>query len=340
MKALKYILFLLLIIIIGTSIYIAVQPNNYDFSRSRTIQAPVSLLFEEVNDFKNWPSFSPWIEKEPNAKLTFGDVTSGVDGSYAWNGKILGEGNMKTIDATENKSIVQRIEFIKPFESQSNINWTFEKTNEGTKVTWGMKGEQDFMTKIFTTFMGAIEDNTGPDFERGLFKLDSIVSSNMKKFSIHIDGETEYGGGFYMYKTTAATGANISQIMGKQYGDIMSYMAKNNIVANGMPFTIYNEMNPENGSIIMSNAIPIMSKVKVEKESDIICGFIPKLKVLKTTLKGNYSNLPKAWEAAMQHVSENNMVLSEMKPFEIYVNDPGDFPNPGDWITEIYIPIK
>ncbi|MCB4809436.1 GyrI-like domain-containing protein [Tamlana sp. 62-3] len=340
MKALKYILFLLLIVIIGLAIYIAVQPNSFSFSRSRIINAPKSLLFNKINDFKSWPSFSPWIEHEPEAKLTYGDTTSGVNASYAWNGNILGEGGMKTLSVEQNKSINQKIFFIKPFESESDINWTFENTNEGTKVTWAMSGKQDFMTKMYTTFAGSIEENTSPDFDRGLFKLDSIVTAEMKKFTIKIDGISEYGGGFYMYKTTSATKENISKIIGKQFGEIMSYMAQNNIVASGMPFTIYNDMNPENGGIIMSNAIPVLNKVTPTGDGQILCGYIPKTKVVKTTLKGNYTNLPKAWEQTMQYLAKNNLEQAAIPPFEIYTNDPGDFPNPANWITEIYIPIK
>ncbi|MEP1487484.1 MAG: GyrI-like domain-containing protein [Algibacter sp.] len=340
MKTFKYILFLLLIIFIGTAIYIAVQPNEFAFSRSRDIKAPASLLYNKVNDFKNWPQFSPWIEKEPHAILAYGDKTSGVDGNYSWNGDILGEGNMKTLAVEKDKSIEQYITFIKPFESESDINWTFEPFETGTKVTWAMKGKQDFMTKLYTTFAGSIEKNTAPDFDRGLYKLDSIISADMNKSSIKINGITEYGGGFYMYKTTSANGTNISQIMAKQYGEIMEYMMKNNVTSSGMPFTIYNEMNSENGNIIMSNAIPVMTKVNVENGSDILCGFIPKTKALKTTLKGNYPNLPKAWEAANTYISENNLITASIKPFEIYMTDPGNTPNPADYITEIYIPIK
>ncbi len=340
MKTLKYILFLLLIAFIGTSIYIAVQPNEFEFSRSRDINAPTSLLFNKVNDFKNWPQFSPWIEQEPNATLTYGEKTSGMDGNYSWNGEILGKGSMKTIGVKTNKSIDQHITFIKPFETESDISWTFTPTKTGTKVTWAIKGKQDFMTKLFTTFNGSIEENTSPDFDRGLFKLDSTVTVDMQKHSVKINDTTEYGGGFYMYKTTSATGTNISQIMAKQYGEIMSYMSKNNIPSIGMPFTIYNEMNPENGNIIMSNAIPVMNKINIEKESEVLCGFIPKTKALKTTLKGNYKNLPKAWEAAYKNMAENNLEASPLKPFEIYITDPGNTPNPANWITEIYIPLK
>ncbi|KJD35731.1 hypothetical protein PW52_08305 [Tamlana sedimentorum] len=340
MKALKYVLFLLLIVIIGFAIYIAVQPNSFSFSRSRVINAPTSLVFNKINDYKSWPSFSPWIEHEPEANLTYGDTTVGVNASYSWNGKILGEGGMKTVNVEQNKSITQKIFFIKPFESESDINWTFDTTNEGTKVTWAMSGKQDFMTKMYVTFAGTIEENTSPDFDRGLFKLDSIVTAEMKQFSVKIDGVSEYGGGFYMYKTTSATKENISKIIGKQFGEIMSYMAQNSIVASGMPFTIYNDMNPDNGAIIMSNAIPVLNKVTPTGDGQILCGYIPKTKVVKTTLKGNYTNLPKAWEQTMQYLAKNNIEQANIPPFEIYTNDPGNFPNPANWITEIYIPIK
>lgn len=340
MKTFKYLSFLFLILFIGTSIYIAVQPNEFSFSRSRDIKAPSVLLFNKVNDFKNWPEFSPWIEQEPDADINYGDKTSGIDAYYEWNGELLGEGSMRTLNLEKDKQIEQLITFIKPFDSNSNINWTFEPTETGTKVTWAMKGKQDFMTKMYTTFAGSIEENTSPDFDRGLYKLDSIITADMQKNSVKIDGVTEYGGGFYMYKTTSVSGSNISEIMAKQYGEIMNYMSKNNIVSNGMPFTIYNEMNPENGNIIMSNAIPVMNKINVEDGSEVLCGFIPKTKVLKTTLKGNYTYLPKAWNATKAHISKNNMTTSHINPFEIYRTDPGNTPNPADYITEIYIPLE
>ena len=339
MKALKYILFLLLILIIGLAIYIAVQPNEFEVSRTRTIKAPAPVIYNNVIDFKNWEAWSSWAEADPDMKISLPELTKGVDGSYSWEDKD-GIGTMKTTETVPNKSIQQQMQFA-DFPS-SDISWNFKPNEDGsTDVTWAISGKDlPFDFKAFTTFMGGMEKQIGPHYERSLEKLDSIVQESMQVFTINIEGVTEYGGGFYMYKTTSATSANISQIIGKQFGEIMSYMAQNNVVANGMPFTIYNEMNTENGSVIMSNAIPVRDKVKVDRASEILCGYIPKTKVLKTTLKGNYTNLQKAWEASMTHLSKNNLEQSNLKPFEIYSNDPGNFPNPADWITEIYIPIK
>ncbi|MCA0133718.1 SRPBCC family protein [Winogradskyella alexanderae] len=338
MKALKYIILLLLIFIIGFSIYVAVQPNEFSFERSRTINAPAALLYQKVNDYKEWPSFSPWMEQDPDANIFYGESSIGENASYSWKGDILGEGQMTTLAVKADKSISQLIEFTAPFEAKSNINWTFEALEDGTKVTWAMNGKQDFVSKLFTTVMGSIESETGPNFERGLYKLDSLVTKDMARYNIKINGITEYGGGFYIYKTTNANATNISSKMGENFAAVMQFMGSNGIVPYGMPMTVYNIMEEDN--VIMSNGLPVNERHTIPDDADVSLGYIPKTKVLKATLQGNYTNLSKAWETTMNHLTENALVQSDLKPFEVYINDPGDFPNPGDWITEIYIPLK
>jgi len=127
--------------------------------------------------------------------------------------------------------------------------------------------------------------------------------------------------------------------MGQNYGEIMQFMSQRGITQSGMPFTIYNEMNP-NGAIIMSNAIPVPNAVEIQEEGTILSGYLPRTKAVRVTLKGNYSYLGKAWTEAMQYITQYQLTQSEQKPFEIYTNDPGDFPNPADWTTDIYIPIE
>ena len=339
MKIAKYIIFLLLIVFIGISIYVAVQPNSYEVSRTRTINAPAEVIYDNIIDFKNWEAWSAWAERDPDLKITLPEQTKGVGGYYSWEDKD-GIGTMKTTSTEPYSSIEQEMQF-DDFEP-SDVNWIFELNEEGgTKVTWIMKGDKiPFMFKAYSAMSGGFDKMIGPDFERGLEKLDSVVTASMSKYEITIDGIKEYGGGFYLYKTINANNSNISQIMGQQYGSLMAYMGTNNIAMNGMPMTVYHEMNNEAGTVIMSNGIPVREKIEVSEDSDILCGYMPKMKVLKGTLLGNYTNLGAAWSALMQHLSINNLVQSDDKPFEIYSNDPGNFPNPADWKTELYIPLK
>ena len=109
------------------------------------------------------------------------------------------------------------------------------------------------------------------------------------------------------------------------------------VLQEGIPLTVYNEMAE---TVIMSNGIPINERVELPSESDISLGFMPNMKVLKTTLTGNYTNLPKAREATIKHLTKQGFEQSEYKPYEIHATDLGFYPNPSDWITEIYVPIK
>ncbi|WP_282123954.1 SRPBCC family protein [Algibacter mikhailovii] len=340
MKAFKYFIFLLLIVFIGLAIFIAVQPNEFSFSRSRVIKAPKSMLYKKVNDFKNWPDFSPWIEQEPEAILTYGEKSFGVDGNYSWNGEVLGEGKMTTIAVEKNKSISQHITFIKPFESQSDINWTFEDTEGGVNVTWAMKGKQDFMTKMYTTFAGSIEENTAPDFDRGLFKLDSIVHADLKVFSIKVNGVTEHGGGFYLYNTTSCKISDLSDRMQEMMPKVINYALSNNIQLAGSPFVNYHKWDEANNAVMFSSCVPTTEKV-VSNEPDILTGQLNPFKAIKTTLKGDYINLKAAWDTTMKYIPEIGLEFEETGPnIESYPTDPNNTPNPADWITEIYIAVK
>lgn len=339
MKALKYIIFLLLIIVIGLAIYIGVQPNSYEVSRTRNFEAPSAVIYDNVIDFKNWEAWSSWAEKDPDMVITLSEQTKGVGGHYSWEDKD-GIGSMKTLATEANSSINQELHF-GDFEP-SQVSWNFNSKEDGTTdVVWSMSSDKvPFMFKAFSVISGGFDNMIGPDFERGLEKLDSIIQVSMDQYQVTIEGIKDYGGGYYLYKTTNADNSNISQKMGENYGSIGAFMGQNNIAMNGMPLTVYHEMNQEEGTLIMSNGIPVSEKINTPRGSDILCGYIPKTKVLKVTMTGNYTHLEKAWGQAMEHIAKNNLVTSEEKPFEIYTNDPGNFPNPADWRTEIYIPLK
>lgn len=340
MKALKYILFLLLIGFIGLAIFVAVQPNEFNFSRSKVIKAPTSLIFNKVNNYKNWSSFSPWIELDPEATLTYGEKTSGIDGNYAWNGKIIGKGNMKTIDLEPNKTINQQIRFIKPFESESDINWIFETTEEGTKVTWNMTGKQDFSTKMYTTFFGSIEKNTAPSFERGLFKLDSVIKAGMKKYNIKINGISQHSGGYYLYNTTSCKITELEAKTTQMLSKVLQYATKNNINIAGAPYINYHKWDKDNNAAMFSCCIPTTEKID-SSESDILTGQLPPFKAVKTTLKGDYDNLKEAWDKTMKYIQKNNLELTENGPMlETYLTNPNKTENPAEYITEIFIAVK
>lgn len=344
MKILKYLLFLILIVLIGGAVYFGTKDGSFDASQTKTINAPAQVIFDNVKDFKSWENWGPWMDMDENLEITYAEKTEGEGASYSWQSEVMGDGSMETVKVIPGKEIDQKITFNSPMgDSQSDVYWRFETAEDGsgTDVTWGMKGEQSFMEKVFMAFAsGDMETNIKEMYGQGLTKLDSTVQSAMKQYAINVDGITDHGGGFYMYVTTASKRSEIGAKMGPMYGQIKGFMEQNNIPAAGMPFAIYNEIDEATGTLIFSACIPVKDRIITPEGSPVVCGFMNKVTALKTTLKGNYINIPESYEVAKTYMTENKIEADPNgKMFEIYANDPGAVPNPADWITEVYIPV-
>lgn len=336
MKALKYILFLTLILIIGLTIYVAVQPNSFEVKRTKTIEASNDVIYNNVIDFKNWEAWSAWIEKDPETVVTLGEQTKGPGSSYLWVNDD-GSGQMKTTETVENTSIEQILQF--GDFPKSNIQWEFNpKTKNKTEVSWKISSDNiPFKIKAYALFTGGFDEMIGPDLERGLENLDRVVIASMKVYSIKVDDITQRGGGFYLYNTTSAKMNDFETVKQNMLSEVNAYVLENNITTAGPPFLLYHKWDKENNAVMFSCCVPTTNQV-ITVESNILTGQLEPFKALKTTLKGNYSNLQEAWKTAMDYIPKNDLVLSEQGPMlEVYVTDSAKYPNPANWVTEIYL---
>jgi len=76
-------------------IYAATRPDSFRLERSTRIKAPAKTIFPLINDFKHWPAWSPWENKDPAMKRTHSGAAEGRGAVYAWEGnKNVGQGSM------------------------------------------------------------------------------------------------------------------------------------------------------------------------------------------------------------------------------------------------------
>ena len=342
MKILKYLFFLILIVIIAGAIYIATKDGKYHIEESIVIEAPVPVVFEEVNNFQNWENWGPWGEDTDDMIISYSNITKGKNAAYSWKSEKKGDGKIKTTAITPNTALEQDLTFDSKYgETHSKINWVFEEAEEGTKVTWSMQGEQSFMEKLAFNFMDkSFSELMRPMFKKGLENLKREVKNKMDVYSINVDGITTHGGGFYMYTTTASKIDQIPEKMQHMYIQVRNYMNTNNISILGKPFVLYNQWDEANNSAIYSVGIFTPNLVITPSESTVLNGMMPVQKVIKTTLIGDYKYLRSAWDQANNYIRENNLQASETgQAFELYKTGREDDQNPANWITEIYIPL-
>lgn len=342
MKILKYLFFLILIFIIGASIYVATKKGDFMIEEKQTIKAPQEMVFNEVNDLTTWKNWEPWSKESEDMIISYGDKTNGAGASYSWNSEEMGDGELKTVKANPLTDIEQKITFKTPLgESTSDVYWNFEAKEDSTIVTWGMKGEQSFMEKLAFIFQDqSISEMMKPKFQEGLGNLAEVIREEMQSYSINVDGITNHGGGYYMYTATASKISQVSDKMDDMFSDVKRYMDDNGIEKGGNPFILYNERNQTQGTVIYSAGYFTPSEVVTPEDSPVLTGFLPNQRTLKVTLKGDYENLQEAWKEASTYISANELLRNnEAQPFEVYIAGPNDNTNPAKWITQLYIPL-
>jgi len=64
----------------------ATKPDVFRVQREALIKAPPDKVFPFINDFRQWSSWSPYENKDPAMKRTYGSTTAGKGAVYEWDG--------------------------------------------------------------------------------------------------------------------------------------------------------------------------------------------------------------------------------------------------------------
>ena len=92
---------ILAIAIAAILVIAATKPNTLRVQRALSIKAPADRIFPLVNDFHKWKTWSPYENKDPAMKRTYGGADSGKGAVYAWDGdKNVGSGRMEILDVS------------------------------------------------------------------------------------------------------------------------------------------------------------------------------------------------------------------------------------------------
>ena len=337
MKIIKYVFLLLLLALVGISVYIATQNGEYTIKRSTFIKVPKEVVFNYINDYRNWDQ---WMDLEANpadVKFSFPDNTVGQGSSLSWK-KSDGFGSIQSLFVKENDSIAQKMNYD---GNTSEVNWKFKDTIGGTKVTWSTKGKMDFFFKIYSALNGGVDKVIGTMYERSLVNLDKNLDYEIKTFSIKEDGLVTKPQLFYVAQTFTTEISKINKNFKIVVPKITSFCADNDIAINGNPFIIYHSYDTNLGLAKISIALPIQSEIFLSTGSDINSGKIANFEAVKTTLTGDYSHVKKAYDKAIAVLNKKQLVRVPKYAFiAMYQKGKPEVRNPSKWITEIYIPLE
>jgi uncharacterized protein YndB with AHSA1/START domain len=166
---------ILAIAIAAILVLAAIKPNTLRVARAIDIKAPAATIFPLISDFQRWRNWSPYEEKDPAMKRTYGGAESGKGATYAWDGdNNVGSGRMEILEAAAPSKIVIKLDFFKPLEGHNTAEFTILPQGDGTHVTWVMHGPANFMSRLIQVFIN-LDNMIGRDFEAGLARLKTIT---------------------------------------------------------------------------------------------------------------------------------------------------------------------
>lgn len=146
-------------------------PRTFRVARTATISAPAERIFHLINDFRQWPLWSPFERLDPNMKRSVSEPSAGTGATYAWDGnRKAGRGRMEIVDSVPPRQVVLRLDFEKPFKSSNVTTFTIESHGSSSQVTWAMEGPHSLFSRIMCLFT-SMDRMIGPDFDRGLANL-------------------------------------------------------------------------------------------------------------------------------------------------------------------------
>ena len=152
-------------------------PSKVEVERTVYMATDVGRAFHLVNNLKNWEKWSPWMEADPEMKITYKGPEEGAGAVSEWTSERSASGTQVIVTSVPNRQVELAIDF--GGQGMAVAEFTFENlhTDTGTgncTVTWTLESEMGHLP--FGRFLvPAMRSETERAYERGLANLKRLA---------------------------------------------------------------------------------------------------------------------------------------------------------------------
>lgn len=170
----------------------------------------------------------------------------------------------------------------------------------------------------------------------GLYRLSLVESEVSVHYAIE---QKELGLQHVLLMRKRVARPEIGATIASALGPIFAFAQQHGIAFSGHPISRYLEMGP--GMVTMEVAMRIVSPVPphVPTAADLLLDTLPAGPVACTTHVGPYDTLHNAYAALEQWIAAHGLAAAGA-PWEDYVTDPTEHPDPQEWRTDVYWPVR
>ena len=332
-KALKFIFIGLVSLIVLVVILMFVAPTDFSVERSISINAPKSIIKEQVMYFEKSKDFSPWHNMDPDIK----DWMEGDDGTigaiYFWDGNDeVGEGYQELMSVQENRVEID-VTFIRPFKSVAHTYFQFEENDNSVEVVWGFHSKFPRPFNVMGLFFN-MEDAIGEDYEKGLANLKELAEGIAAKQGSGIE-LVELSERHYLGFRKRMPMDEMEAFFAKHYEELSAYIGGHDFVeSNGRATALYYDWDEDNNEVDVAAAFPVtgnLDQVSLEGyEQMSLSG-----KAYKAVHRGSYETIEETHGMIHSFYGKHNLPLPDLV-VEEYVNNPNDVSSSEELVTNIF----
>ena len=330
MKILKYLSLLFLLFLLAFIVFVATQPATYEITKQKEINTPSNSVFEYVNDFSNWNDWQQFNTDE-NIKYTTSENTVGEKSYVKWDSE-----NAIITTFAQKDSISQL--FIQN-DNKQTLHWKFKKLGNNTLASITIKGDLSFTEKIYSVLNGGITSYVGPQIQESLNKINNYFVSELGEYDIKVEGLVNRPSINYLEQKDSCLVKDFPKKSKALLKTMKNFIKSNDIETLEVPFVMFQNNENEN-KIVYAMCVPVKEKIFTTPDSQIQGKNYSSFLAIKTTLKGDYSHMKKAWAKTRNYIVTKKF-NEDKKGFYIgiYKKSIPEVNEPSKWVTEIYIPI-
>jgi effector-binding domain-containing protein len=329
MKALRILIIILVVLV---AIYLVVPlflPDNVIVNEEIEIDAKPATVFRQVNSLQNWLAWSPF-EADKTMKNSFSGPEQGVGAKRKWTGEEAGAGSIEIIESLPYEYIRNQLTF-GPGEGGGVGSWNFEKTDEGTEVTWTIHVQE--LSYPNYRWMGLLTETfLKPMMGEGLNKLKKLTEPMPDPPEIKV---VDLAAQPTLLIPDSARLAGIDELLKRNFEKLYGYINYMKIPITGQHFAIYHNWDPD-GIIRVSAGVPVEKNSKGFKEIKYF--EIPATRAVFAKHAGGPSSAA-THNAVAAYMKDFNLVAKDYI-WETYLYDAAMQSDTTTWVTWIYYPLK
>lgn len=342
MKFFKYLFFLIVLIFVLGSLYIATisLPDEKTISYETPVSAELfKLKIQDLSTYETWFSFPEQSTSQPRLSNTedFENTT------LSWQNKTFESINFQNKRLTQD-SVIQQLT-LKTWLSSSEfaLNWTFETLEESSELVVHLESDAGFWQKTEYVFTGKSHiEITETAVQESLKTLEEIIIEEISVYDISPVGKVDTGG-FYILHATSAARLNFESILSKSkpiFQSVENFMEEQDFDSYKGRIILFENLYANEDNIIFSSGVGTKNQIAIPDNFGVLSKPVQRGMYFKTQLTGDYINLKELLSVAESTLEQRELSIDRsLKPFLEFEVDSKETINPAKWITNFYIPI-